>query len=92
MSHLLPSVWVREPAELRTRLAQRLQPYIVLWPSAFEGPELAAFDHAVTTAYFWPVHMLSSHVERAGFVIDDVQSRTDPGTRPHGALVARRVP
>ena len=78
--------------ELLTEFARCVRPGGGLAIGFFEGPELAAFDHAVTTAYFWPVHMLSSHVERAGFVIDDVQTRTDPGTRPHGALVARRVP
>jgi SAM-dependent methyltransferase len=56
----------------------------------FEGPALAAFDHAVTTAYFWPVDLLSSRVERAGFVVTNTHTRTDPGTRPQGALIAQR--
>lgn len=57
----------------------------------FEGAELAAFDHAVTTAYFWPVGLLSSRVERAGFVIADVHRRTEPETRPQGAIIAQRT-
>lgn len=56
----------------------------------FEGAELAPFDHAVTTAYFWPVSLLSSRVERAGFVVTDVRTRTDPGTRSQGTILARR--
>jgi ubiquinone/menaquinone biosynthesis C-methylase UbiE len=56
----------------------------------FEGAELAAFDHAVTTAYFWPAALLSKRVERAGFVIADVHTRTDPETRPQGAILAER--
>jgi ubiquinone/menaquinone biosynthesis C-methylase UbiE len=56
----------------------------------FEGAELASFDHAVTTAYFWPVGLLSSRVEQAGFVVADVHARSDPGTRPQGAIIAQR--
>jgi ubiquinone/menaquinone biosynthesis C-methylase UbiE len=56
----------------------------------FEGPELAPFDHAVTTAYFWPVDLLSSRIEQAGFVVSDTQTRTDPGARRQGAILARR--
>jgi SAM-dependent methyltransferase len=57
----------------------------------FEGAELEAFDHAVTTAYFWPVAVLSDRAERAGFVIADVHIRTDPETRPQGAILAVRA-
>jgi ubiquinone/menaquinone biosynthesis C-methylase UbiE len=57
----------------------------------FEGAELAAFDHAVTTAYFWPVALLSARVERAGFVIADVRTRADPETRSQGIIIARRA-
>lgn len=52
------------------------------------GPELVSFDHAVTTAYFWPVELLSARVRRAGFVV--TQTRHDPGSRPHEAITARR--
>lgn len=74
-----------------TEFARCIGPGCGLAIGFFEGPELAAFDHAVTTAYFWPVDVLSSHVERAGFVITDAQTRTDPGMRAHGALIARRA-
>lgn len=56
----------------------------------FEGPELAPFDHAVTTAYVWPLRLLSKQVERAGFAVIDTGTRTDPGVRRHGLIVARR--
>jgi ubiquinone/menaquinone biosynthesis C-methylase UbiE len=58
----------------------------------FEGPQLLPFDHAVTTAYFWPVALLSARVERAGFSVTDVHTRTDPGTRSQGLLLAQRQP
>jgi SAM-dependent methyltransferase len=57
-----------------------------------EGRELAPFDHAVTTAYFWPINVLSLRVERAGFVVTAMHARTDPGNRRQGMIVARRGP
>jgi SAM-dependent methyltransferase len=56
----------------------------------FEGPRLEAFPHAVTTAYFWPVDEMTQHLAAAGFEVDEVHTRTDPGTRPLAALVAHR--
>lgn len=56
----------------------------------FEGPELAPFDHAITTAYFWPIPRLVSVIEQAGFTVATTTSRTDPGRRPHAAIVAHR--
>ena len=73
-----------------TEFARCVRPGGSLAIGFFEGAELASFDHAVTTAYFWPVGLLSSRVERAGFVVTDVQTRTDPGTRPQGAIIAQR--
>jgi ubiquinone/menaquinone biosynthesis C-methylase UbiE len=73
-----------------TEFARCIRPGGGLAIGFFEGAELAAFDHAVTTAYFWPVDLLSSRVEKAGFVIADVHTRTDPGTRPQGAIIAQR--
>jgi ubiquinone/menaquinone biosynthesis C-methylase UbiE len=55
------------------------------------GPELEPFDHAVTTAYFWPVDRLSDLIEEAGFAVSVRDTRDDPGARPHGAIVASRV-
>lgn len=56
----------------------------------FVGPELEPFEHAVTAAYFWPVDLLAARVERAGLVIVDTETRHDPGSRPHGAILARK--
>lgn len=57
----------------------------------FDGPEVAAFDHAVTTAYVWPIDALAQTVEEAGFTVTVRHTRTDPGVRPHGAIIARRT-
>ncbi|WP_207920199.1 class I SAM-dependent methyltransferase [Saccharopolyspora aridisoli] len=55
------------------------------------GPELEPFDHAVTTAYSWPVDQLSRMLGSAGFAVSVHDTRDDPGARPHGAIVASRV-
>ena len=55
----------------------------------FEGPRIEPFDHAVTTAYFWPVDKMTRMLERADFSVTDVQTRTDPWSRPHAAIVAK---
>ncbi|ALJ20127.1 class I SAM-dependent methyltransferase [Microbacterium sp. No. 7] len=58
----------------------------------FAGPRPEPFDHAVTTAYSWPIELLAASVEAAGFVVTRTEGRTDPGARPHGALLAVRSP
>ncbi|MBB3661788.1 MULTISPECIES: class I SAM-dependent methyltransferase [Prauserella salsuginis group] len=56
-----------------------------------DGSRVEAFPHAVTTAYFWPVDVMSRLLTGAGFHVEEVETRDDPGHRPHAALVARRV-
>ncbi|TSD11270.1 class I SAM-dependent methyltransferase [Curtobacterium sp. KBS0715] len=56
----------------------------------FEGDAVEAFDHAVVTAYRWPVASLAALLDEAGFDVVDVHTRTDPGHRPHGAISAVR--
>ncbi|WP_027464476.1 class I SAM-dependent methyltransferase [Curtobacterium sp. UNCCL17] len=56
----------------------------------FEGAAVEAFDHAVVTAYRWPVASLAALLDEAGFDVVDVRTRTDPGHRPHGAISAVR--
>lgn len=73
-----------------TEFARCIRPGGGLAIGFFEGPELVPFDHAVTTAYFWPVGLLSSRVQQAGFAVTDVHTRTDPGTRPQGTMIAQR--
>ena len=57
-----------------------------------EGPELVPFDHAVTTAYFWPIDVLSARVEQAGFEVTAAHARDEPGSRRQGMIIARRRP
>jgi ubiquinone/menaquinone biosynthesis C-methylase UbiE len=41
----------------------------------FDGDEIAALEHKVTTAYFWPVDELSARLRRAGLVEVERQRR-----------------
>lgn len=82
-----------DPADLGRILrefARCLRPGGYLVTGFFEGPRLEAFDHQVVGAYRWPVGELSGELEDAGFTVHGVHARTDPGHRPHGAILARR--
>ncbi len=70
--------------------ARRIRPGGGLAIGFFEGPRLEAFDHAVITAYCWPIDLLAQRVERAGFVVTELHARGDPGVRRHGMILARR--
>lgn len=72
--------------------ARGLQPGGGLLLGFFEGPVFEPFDHAVTTAYKWPIGVLTSLIENAGFTITSTHTRTDPDARPHGAIIAARNP
>lgn len=56
----------------------------------FEGDAVVQFPHAVTIAYFWPVGEMSAQLKTAGFEVHEVHTRTDPGKRPHAAIIAHR--
>ena len=56
----------------------------------FDGPSIQAFDHAVVTAYRWPVGAMARELERAGFNTIEPHTRAAVGHRPHAALVAQR--
>ena len=46
---------------------------------------------AVTAAYRWSADALTGRLADAGFDPVESYTRTSPGQRPHGALVARRA-
>jgi SAM-dependent methyltransferase len=82
------------PAAIRRPLrefARVLRPGGGLVLGFFEGPRVERFDHLVVAAYRWPVADLSARLGEAGFEVLEVQTRTDAGQRPHGAIVARRA-
>ncbi|WP_307102155.1 class I SAM-dependent methyltransferase [Arthrobacter globiformis] len=54
----------------------------------FEGAPAEPFSHAVTTAYLWSVEQARHLLNEAGFDVLEVESRQDPGNRPHAAIAA----
>ncbi|MGP5197953.1 class I SAM-dependent DNA methyltransferase [Brachybacterium alimentarium] len=56
----------------------------------FDGDRQGSFDHAVAPAQLWPAAEMARLVEEAGFTVLDVETRQDPGARPHAALTAHR--
>lgn len=83
--HLSPS----QMGEMLRALAGYLRPGGELGLGFFEGDRIEPFDHAVVTAYFWPIDELVNLLGSAGLEVVEVESRTDPGSRPHGAISAR---
>ena len=81
-----------EPDSLRFALAEFarvLRPDGELLLGFFEGRALEQFEHAVATGYRWPADALSDELRAAHFDIIETHTRTGPGHRPHGAIVAR---
>lgn len=74
-----------------TEFARCLRPSSLLILGFFTGPRLETFEHAITTAYYWPVDLLAAEVESAGFDVTHIETRTDVGARPHGAIIAERL-
>jgi SAM-dependent methyltransferase len=54
----------------------------------FEGPAAQSFDHAVAPAYYWSVEQMQLMLNEAGFDVSSVETRQDPGKRPHAAMAA----
>lgn len=54
----------------------------------FDGPAGAAFDHKVTTAYYWDAEALGELLTPFGFIVECTSARQDPGVRRHGDLTA----
>ncbi|MEC5185480.1 SAM-dependent methyltransferase [Cryobacterium sp. MP_3.1] len=81
-----------EPGALRHALAEFarvLRPGGELLLGFFEGPVLEPFEHAIATAFRWPVDALSAELRAAHFDVIETHTRTGPGHRPHGAILAR---
>lgn len=83
------------PAVL-AEFARALAPGGSLLLGFFVGEPREPFAHAVTTAYFWSADSLAELLTDAGFEVVFRERRErqaeEVSARPHGALIARRVP
>ncbi|MGA3562893.1 class I SAM-dependent DNA methyltransferase [Melissospora conviva] len=56
----------------------------------FDGDEVGAFDHKVTTAYRWPPDAFSRRLRRAGFTeVERLRRPGDDTQRPQAAIAAQ---
>ena len=72
-------------------IARVLRPAGLLLVGFFTGAAVEPFDHAVVTAYRWPVAELTERLRASGFETVETHTRTGTGYRPHAAIIARRV-
>ena len=85
--HVPPGELDEVLAELRRALALGAK----LVVGFFVGDEVAAFEHKVVTAYYWPIDQLAARLHRAGFTEVERQQRpgfADSGIRSHAAIAA----
>ncbi|HMG41017.1 MAG TPA: class I SAM-dependent methyltransferase, partial [Acidimicrobiales bacterium] len=85
--HLPPDDLDGVLAELRRAMA----PAGTLVVGFFDGDEVVAFEHKVTTAYYWPADAFAERLRQAGFTEIERQRRpgvAEPGHRPHAAIAA----
>lgn len=85
------------PADLPAvfaEFARVLAPGGALLIGFFDGTSRRAFDHAVTTAYYWSAAALDPLLDAAGFTVTATEHRPrtagEVSTRPHAALTAIR--
>lgn len=80
-----------DPEELDEELAhisRALIPGGSLLLGFFVGEDIESFDHAITPAWFYPLHLMGKRLEEAGFTIRSWNARRDEGARPHGDIEA----
>jgi SAM-dependent methyltransferase len=75
--------------DVLTEFRRAIAPAGMLVLGHFDGPEVAAFDHKVVTAYYWPVDEMSKRLARAGFTeVERLQRPADGQHRAHAAVAA----
>ena len=83
-----------DPERVPTMLAEFarcLRPGGSLLLGFFDGERVEPFPHRVSPAWFWPVDEMAPRLVEAGFTVEEMHTRVDPGHRPHAAIVAQRT-
>ena len=84
--HLSPA----EVEEALSRCWSALMPTGSLLLGFFDGDRVEPFNHAVTTAHYWPLQELERLVDASGFSVIETEQRHDAGSRRHAAILATR--
>lgn len=84
---------IHTPPEVLGEIARCVRPGGGMALGFFAGTSIEPFDHAIVTAYRWPVEELAGLVEQAGFEVTGTRTRPDPSPRRrhHGMILARRT-
>ncbi|WP_222440393.1 class I SAM-dependent methyltransferase [Arthrobacter alpinus] len=82
--HLAPA----ELPQILAELARALKSNGHLLIGFFDGASAEPLNHVVTTAYHWSVDEMSRLLHDAGFDVLEIETRQDPGSRPHAAVSA----
>lgn len=77
-----------ELPETLSKIARALAPGGRLLIGFFQGGSAEPFEHAITTAYYWPIQQMRHILSESGFEVLDVETRQDLGKRPHAAIAA----
>jgi ubiquinone/menaquinone biosynthesis C-methylase UbiE len=81
-----------ELPQILDEFARTLTPGGSLLLGFFVGDPGVAFEHAVTTAYYWSAEALTDLLHPHGFTVEHAETRRDPGARrTHGSLRASRT-
>ncbi len=76
--------------EVLAEFARLLAPGGRLLMGGFRGDHGQAFDHAIARAFFVGELEMVQCLESAGFLVEEIHTRTSPRHRDHLAIVARR--
>lgn len=82
--HLTPA----ELPQILSEFARVLRPQGHLLVGFFDGAAGEPLDHAITKAYYWSVDQMVRLLQDSGFDVLEVETRQDPGSRPHAAIAA----
>jgi ubiquinone/menaquinone biosynthesis C-methylase UbiE len=75
-----------------SEFARCLRPEGTLLIGFIEGKQADPFEYAVVAAYYWSIEGMTDALTAAGFEVTEIETRTNPGRRPHAAVVAHKLP
>jgi ubiquinone/menaquinone biosynthesis C-methylase UbiE len=75
-----------------SEFARCLRPEGTLLIGFIEGKQADPFEYAVVAAYYWSIEGVTDALMAAGFEVTEIETRTDPGRRPHAAVIAHKLP